>query len=174
MANAPGLISNKLNVSAYVNSHSASLVEMNSYFPEGYSLYLLLNSLQLLEYDRERAAFQDIITEEEILFPPRWLTSFREILKNVRQECCVYIVCTLYTYLNVVVALYFRSYPYSEDYTKPTQYMNTRCPAWCDRILMSHSARDIIYRVSATLTLMFIGRSFKEHISLLLPGHMTF
>lgn len=38
------------------------------------------------------------------------------------------------------------SYPYSEDYTKPTQYMNTRCPAWCDRILMSHSAKDIILR----------------------------
>ncbi|XP_026200014.1 inositol polyphosphate-5-phosphatase L [Anabas testudineus] len=38
------------------------------------------------------------------------------------------------------------SYPYSEDYTKPTQYMNTRCPAWCDRILMSHSAQEFIHR----------------------------
>ncbi|XP_004072539.1 type I inositol 1,4,5-trisphosphate 5-phosphatase [Oryzias latipes] len=38
------------------------------------------------------------------------------------------------------------SYPYSEDYSKPTQYMNTRCPAWCDRILMSHSAHDVIHR----------------------------
>ncbi|RVE68377.1 hypothetical protein OJAV_G00091490 [Oryzias javanicus] len=38
------------------------------------------------------------------------------------------------------------SYPYSEDYSKPTQYMNTRCPAWCDRILMSHSAHDFIHR----------------------------
>ncbi|XP_036434461.1 inositol polyphosphate-5-phosphatase A isoform X2 [Colossoma macropomum] len=38
------------------------------------------------------------------------------------------------------------SYPYSEDNTKPTQYMNTRCPSWCDRILMSHSARDIMLR----------------------------
>ncbi|KAF6729332.1 Type I inositol 1,4,5-trisphosphate 5-phosphatase [Oryzias melastigma] len=37
------------------------------------------------------------------------------------------------------------SYPYSEDYSKPTQYMNTRCPAWCDRILMSHSAHDFIH-----------------------------
>lgn len=36
------------------------------------------------------------------------------------------------------------SYPYSEDYTKPTQYMNTRCPAWCDRILMSHSVQNIL------------------------------
>ncbi|XP_037114351.1 inositol polyphosphate-5-phosphatase A [Syngnathus acus] len=36
------------------------------------------------------------------------------------------------------------SYPYSEEYTKPTQYMNTRCPAWCDRILMSHTAQQFI------------------------------
>ena len=40
------------------------------------------------------------------------------------------------------------SYPYSEDYTKPTQYMNTRCPAWCDRILMSHTVHEFIHRVS--------------------------
>lgn len=40
------------------------------------------------------------------------------------------------------------SYPYSEDYTQPTQYMNTRCPAWCDRVLMSHAAHDCIHRVS--------------------------
>lgn len=40
------------------------------------------------------------------------------------------------------------SYPYSEEYTKPTQYMNTRCPAWCDRILMSHSAQTFIRKVS--------------------------
>ncbi|XP_054628247.1 inositol polyphosphate-5-phosphatase A isoform X2 [Dunckerocampus dactyliophorus] len=37
------------------------------------------------------------------------------------------------------------SYPYSEEYTKPTQYMNTRCPAWCDRILMSHTAQQFIH-----------------------------
>ncbi|XP_016105799.1 type I inositol 1,4,5-trisphosphate 5-phosphatase-like isoform X3 [Sinocyclocheilus grahami] len=66
------------------------------------------NGKELLKYDKEISAFHDVITEEEIHFPP--------------------------------------SYPYSEDYTKPTQYMNTRCPAWCDRILMSHSARDIIHR----------------------------
>uniref|UniRef100_A0A8C9ZD39 inositol-polyphosphate 5-phosphatase n=1 Tax=Sander lucioperca TaxID=283035 RepID=A0A8C9ZD39_SANLU len=29
---------------------------------------------------------------------------------------------------------------------KPIQYMNTRCPAWCDRILMSHSAQEFIRR----------------------------
>ncbi|XP_067084483.1 inositol polyphosphate-5-phosphatase A [Osmerus mordax] len=66
------------------------------------------NGKALLEYDKEVSAFHDVITEEEILFPP--------------------------------------SYPYSEDYTKPTQYMNTRCPSWCDRILMSHTAQDVIHR----------------------------
>ncbi|XP_032434657.1 inositol polyphosphate-5-phosphatase A isoform X1 [Xiphophorus hellerii] len=38
------------------------------------------------------------------------------------------------------------SYPYSEDHHKPRQYMNTRCPAWCDRILMSPTANDFINR----------------------------
>ncbi|XP_076010370.1 inositol polyphosphate-5-phosphatase A [Genypterus blacodes] len=66
------------------------------------------NGSALLKYDKEVTAFQDVIGEEDILFPP--------------------------------------SYPYSEDYTKPTQYMNTRCPSWCDRILMSHTAQELIFR----------------------------
>ncbi|KAI5617384.1 type I inositol 1,4,5-trisphosphate 5-phosphatase, partial [Silurus asotus] len=36
------------------------------------------------------------------------------------------------------------SYPYSEDSSQGKQYMNTRCPAWCDRILMSSSAKDLV------------------------------
>ncbi|XP_030636659.1 inositol polyphosphate-5-phosphatase A [Chanos chanos] len=66
------------------------------------------NGRELLKYDKEITAFHDVITEEDILFPP--------------------------------------SYPYSEEYSKPTQYMNTRCPSWCDRILMSHSACDVMHR----------------------------
>ncbi|KAK9400742.1 type I inositol -C4-5-trisphosphate 5-phosphatase [Crotalus adamanteus] len=38
------------------------------------------------------------------------------------------------------------SYPYSEDCSQGMQYMNTRCPAWCDRILMSHSAKELILK----------------------------
>ncbi|XP_043912753.1 inositol polyphosphate-5-phosphatase A isoform X1 [Protopterus annectens] len=38
------------------------------------------------------------------------------------------------------------SYPYSEDSNQGKQYMNTRCPAWCDRILLSHSAKEIILK----------------------------
>ncbi|KAI3372416.1 hypothetical protein L3Q82_022906 [Scortum barcoo] len=66
------------------------------------------NGRALLKYDKEVAAFHDVIREEDIKFPP--------------------------------------SYPYSEEYTKPTQYMNTRCPAWCDRILMSHTAQEFIHK----------------------------
>lgn len=43
------------------------------------------------------------------------------------------------------------SYPYSEDSSQGKQYMNTRCPAWCDRILMSHSAKELILKVSTDL-----------------------
>ncbi|XP_041793826.1 inositol polyphosphate-5-phosphatase A [Chelmon rostratus] len=66
------------------------------------------NGRALLKYDKEAAAFHDVVREEDIKFPP--------------------------------------SYPYSEEYTKPTQYMNTRCPAWCDRILMSHTAQAFIHK----------------------------
>ncbi|CAH1121785.1 unnamed protein product [Ceutorhynchus assimilis] len=36
------------------------------------------------------------------------------------------------------------SYPFEEKITKGTSYMPTRCPAWCDRVLFSHTAQKII------------------------------
>ncbi|XP_030057915.1 inositol polyphosphate-5-phosphatase A [Microcaecilia unicolor] len=36
------------------------------------------------------------------------------------------------------------SYPYSEDYNSPTEYEHTRCPAWCDRVFMSYSAKSFL------------------------------
>uniref|UniRef100_A0A3B4GH77 inositol-polyphosphate 5-phosphatase n=1 Tax=Pundamilia nyererei TaxID=303518 RepID=A0A3B4GH77_9CICH len=81
------------------------------------------NGRALLKYDKEVAAFHDVIREEDIKFPP--------------------------------------SYPYSEEHAKPTQYMNTRCPAWCDRILMSHTAQDLIHRVMCLLLFgCFLGEHF--------------
>uniref|UniRef100_A0A8C7WIN6 inositol-polyphosphate 5-phosphatase n=1 Tax=Oncorhynchus mykiss TaxID=8022 RepID=A0A8C7WIN6_ONCMY len=38
------------------------------------------------------------------------------------------------------------SYPYSEDSSQGKQYMNTRCPAWCDRVLMSATAKDLVLK----------------------------
>lgn len=38
------------------------------------------------------------------------------------------------------------SYPYSEVNTEGTLYANTRCPAWCDRILMSPSAIELVVK----------------------------
>lgn len=36
------------------------------------------------------------------------------------------------------------SYPFCEDVNDGLSYMKTRCPSWCDRILMSQSAKNII------------------------------
>ncbi len=52
----------------------------------------------------------------------------------------------VFTACVLLVCLY--SYPYSEDSSQGKQYMNTRCPAWCDRILLSASARDLVLKVS--------------------------
>ncbi|XP_059490684.1 inositol polyphosphate-5-phosphatase A isoform X1 [Neocloeon triangulifer] len=40
------------------------------------------------------------------------------------------------------------SYPFEEDERGARCYMQTRCPAWCDRVLMSHSARQLIQEPS--------------------------
>uniref|UniRef100_A0A182UB36 inositol-polyphosphate 5-phosphatase n=1 Tax=Anopheles melas TaxID=34690 RepID=A0A182UB36_9DIPT len=37
------------------------------------------------------------------------------------------------------------SYPYEEDPFQPVSYMATRCPAWCDRILVSPAARKLVW-----------------------------
>lgn len=37
------------------------------------------------------------------------------------------------------------SYPFKEESSGPRSYMHTRCPAWCDRILLSKSARALVY-----------------------------
>ncbi|KAL4623084.1 type I inositol 1,4,5-trisphosphate 5-phosphatase-like isoform X1 [Arapaima gigas] len=93
------------------------------------------NGRALLKYDKEVAAFHDVITEEEITFPPRCVPR--------RAPRPLSPLSLALPDSSVPPSL---SYPYSEDYTKPTQYMNTRCPSWCDRILMSHSACLIIHR----------------------------
>ncbi|KAI5639443.1 type I inositol 1,4,5-trisphosphate 5-phosphatase [Phthorimaea operculella] len=36
------------------------------------------------------------------------------------------------------------TYPFEEDAALPTDYMKTRCPSWCDRVLLSQAARLLI------------------------------
>ena len=36
------------------------------------------------------------------------------------------------------------TYPFVEDPNAGSSYMRTRCPAWCDRVLMSHQAKTLI------------------------------
>ncbi|MEE6528290.1 hypothetical protein FKM82_030413, partial [Ascaphus truei] len=39
------------------------------------------------------------------------------------------------------------SYPFSESVERPSEFMRTRCPAWCDRVFMSHSASALFHKV---------------------------
>lgn len=64
----------------------------------------------------------------------------------------------LFTVCALLVCLF--SYPYSEDSNQGKEYMNTRCPAWCDRILLSASARDLVLKVSLNMPLLIQFRGF--------------
>lgn len=49
--------------------------------------------------------------------------------------------------LNEVQITFPPTYPFSENVTEPAEFMGTRCPAWCDRVLMSHNGRALIQKV---------------------------
>lgn len=36
------------------------------------------------------------------------------------------------------------SYPFEEKVSCATTYMQTRCPSWCDRVLLSETARTLV------------------------------
>lgn len=36
------------------------------------------------------------------------------------------------------------SYPFEESISQARAYMQTRCPAWCDRILLSKTAKSLV------------------------------
>lgn len=89
-------------------------------------------------------------------------SSFHQGKTCDRATCCkhaVYKLALLLLSLKCTVSLSV-SYPYSEEYTKPTQYMNTRCPAWCDRILMSHTAQEFIHKVNQCLLSLYLKLKF--------------
>ena len=43
-----------------------------------------------------------------------------------------------------ILSIIRNSYPFSEDEINPKSYMTTRCPSWCDRILLNPDAKKLI------------------------------
>ncbi|XP_058825179.1 uncharacterized protein LOC131685464 [Topomyia yanbarensis] len=69
---------------------------------------------------------------DQSTFKESWLRQFDRELDSLRS--------ILYEY----PITFPPSYPYEEDPLQPGSYMSTRCPAWCDRILLSPAARKLI------------------------------
>ncbi|XP_050080509.1 uncharacterized protein LOC126568131 [Anopheles maculipalpis] len=69
---------------------------------------------------------------DQSTFKENWLRQFDRELESLRS--------ILYEF----PITFPPSYPYEEDPFQPGSYMATRCPAWCDRILVSPAARKLI------------------------------
>ncbi|XP_049280829.1 uncharacterized protein LOC125762594 [Anopheles funestus] len=69
---------------------------------------------------------------DQSTFKENWLRQFDRELESLRS--------ILYEF----PITFPPSYPYEEDPFQPGAYMATRCPAWCDRILVSPAARKLI------------------------------
>ncbi|RNA27849.1 type I inositol 1-4-5-trisphosphate 5-phosphatase-like [Brachionus plicatilis] len=51
------------------------------------------------------------------------------------------------------------SYPFMEEFEQPDKYMESRCPAWCDRIIMNKDFMKSIERSSECLEYGMIGEN---------------
>lgn len=70
--------------------------------------------------------------DHQTKFKESWLQQFDRELEPLRELLVEYPIT------------FPPSYPYEEDPEMPQNYMFTRCPAWCDRIVMSPTSRDLI------------------------------
>ncbi|KAG5882452.1 hypothetical protein JTB14_036454 [Gonioctena quinquepunctata] len=64
--------------------------------------------------------------------PTEWLKSFDKELDDFKDTLTEYPVT------------FPPSYPFEENISHKTTYMHTRCPAWCDRVLMSKTAKKLV------------------------------
>ncbi|XP_037025716.1 inositol polyphosphate-5-phosphatase A isoform X1 [Bradysia coprophila] len=71
-------------------------------------------------------------TEHQTKFKESWLQQFDRELEPLKEILVEYPIT------------FPPTYPYEEEPTMPQNYMSTRCPAWCDRILMDPIAKDLI------------------------------
>ena len=64
-------------------------------------------------------------------------------------------------------------YPFSED-SKTTSYMKTRCPAWCDRVLMSNELKSKLIKNSEEVLYDIIGKEvcMGDHKPVFLKCHL--
>ncbi|XP_068157792.1 inositol polyphosphate-5-phosphatase A isoform X1 [Drosophila tropicalis] len=70
--------------------------------------------------------------DHQLKFKEDWLKNFDRELEPLKEILVEYPIS------------FVPSYPFEEDPEMPTDYMSTRCPAWCDRILMSPQVSEII------------------------------
>ncbi|KAL5017078.1 hypothetical protein ScPMuIL_006667 [Solemya velum] len=62
----------------------------------------------------------------------KWLQNFDKETTAFKERLCEYEIN------------FPPSYPFSEDIKDGMSYMKTRCPSWCDRILLSKQAKEIL------------------------------
>ncbi|XP_030370096.1 inositol polyphosphate-5-phosphatase A isoform X2 [Scaptodrosophila lebanonensis] len=70
--------------------------------------------------------------DHQLKFKEDWLKNFDRELEPLKDILIEYPIT------------FVPSYPFEEDPEMPTDYMSTRCPSWCDRILMSPHVKDVL------------------------------
>ncbi|KAH8342094.1 hypothetical protein KR059_011955 [Drosophila kikkawai] len=89
--------------------------------------------------------------DHQLKFKEDWLKKFDRELEPLKDVLVEYPI------------QFIPSYPFEEDPEMPTDYMSTRCPAWCDRILMSPQVHEIIRSDEWTYGMIGEGVCMGDH-----------
>ncbi|XP_020817353.1 type I inositol 1,4,5-trisphosphate 5-phosphatase isoform X1 [Drosophila serrata] len=89
--------------------------------------------------------------DHQLKFKEDWLKKFDRELEPLKDVLVEYPI------------QFIPSYPFEEDPEMPTDYMSTRCPAWCDRILMSPQVHEIIRNDEWTYGMIGEGVCMGDH-----------
>ena len=54
---------------------------------------------------------------------------------------------------------YLNSYPFSEELERPHEYMESRCPSWCDRIVFNRNMKAILDTRSSNVDYSMLGEN---------------
>lgn len=103
--------------------------------------------LKLLKYDIELSQCDIDLHELVRKFPPRYVISI-----SLSPLKAIQTFGLIFDYTNL-------SYPFSEELNRPDEYMESRCPSWCDRIVLNTNLKSILDSRASNIEYSMLGEN---------------
>lgn len=108
---------------------------------------LTIHRLQNIKSDHNKVQYRDADGKNILTIGKKEFTHHTDHQGKFKENWLRQYDCELEPLKDILIEYpitFSPSYPYEEDPQMPFNYMATRCPSWCDRIVMSPTAKKLI------------------------------